>query len=126
MGGFCSSDPEPVNTTTTIVSGTEIPEWVSQGGERLFNEAENLARNDYQPFGGPRIQPFGDHCHVHDDSLPFARRRLRRRSCRPICLDLAATNRTKRFASALIRSAPRYALNHRIRSVRETSTRGVE
>ena len=58
MGGFCDSDPDPIPTTTTIISGTEIPEWVSQGGERLFGEAENLARNDYQPFGGPRLAGF--------------------------------------------------------------------
>ena len=58
MGGLCESDPDPVSTTTTVVSGTQIPEWVSEAGERLFGEAENLARNEYQPYsGGARVEP---------------------------------------------------------------------
>lgn len=56
MGGFCDSDPEPVPTSTTVVQGTDIPEWVSEGGQSLFNEAKSLAQNEYQPYSGPRIQ----------------------------------------------------------------------
>lgn len=55
MGGLCDSSPAAVPSTTTVVSGTSIPEWVSEGGQRLFGEAEALARKPYQPYSGPRI-----------------------------------------------------------------------
>lgn len=58
MGGLCSSDPDPVPTQTTVVQGTKIPEWVSQGGQRLFGQAENLAQRPYEPYTGPRVADF--------------------------------------------------------------------
>ena len=58
MGSLCSSDPEPVPTAQTVVSGTQMPEWMSQGGEQLFTQAKDLAKQDYTPFGGPRVASF--------------------------------------------------------------------
>lgn len=55
MGGLCDTSPDPVPTSTTVVSGTSIPEWVSAGGQRLFGEAESLAQRPYTPYAGPRI-----------------------------------------------------------------------
>jgi hypothetical protein len=60
MGGLCDSSPDPVPTSTTVVSGTEIPEWVSAGGQRLFGEAENLATKPYQPYSGGRVAGLSD------------------------------------------------------------------
>jgi len=58
MGSLCSSDPEPVPTAQTVVSGTQLPEWMSQGGEQLFTQAKELAKQDYTPYAGPRVASF--------------------------------------------------------------------
>lgn len=54
MGGFCESSTETVPTTTT----TEGPEWMEQGSADLFASAKNLAQEEYQPYGGPRVAGF--------------------------------------------------------------------
>lgn len=67
MGGFCSSEPEQTPTSTTVVSGTQIPEWVSQGGQELFGQAKSIAKQPYQAYGGQRLAEFsGDENQAFD------------------------------------------------------------
>jgi len=55
MGALCQTDVEPVVTHSTTVQDTDIPEWVSRGGQELFEQSKILAQEDYPTFGGPRI-----------------------------------------------------------------------
>ena len=56
MGAACSNDPEPRPTSST--TSTQVPDWVSQGGQQIFNEASQLTQQPYQPYGGPRVAGF--------------------------------------------------------------------
>lgn len=58
MGGLCSTGTDSVPTSTTVIQGTQIPEWVSQGGQKLFNEASELAKQPYPAYTGARVAPF--------------------------------------------------------------------
>ena len=50
---------QPVTTDTTsatsVLAETQIPEWVSKGGQELFNQAKYLAEQGFDPYGGQRI-----------------------------------------------------------------------
>jgi hypothetical protein len=59
MGGLCTSNTETLPTSSTVVSGTETPAWVSEAGKRLFENASSLAEADYIPYQAPRIATFG-------------------------------------------------------------------
>ena len=58
MGGLCSTQSETQAAPNTIIQGTQIPEWVSQGGRELFGEARDLAKQPYPTYSGARIAPF--------------------------------------------------------------------
>jgi len=58
MGSWCEPEVKEVPQTTTVVQGSEIPEWMSQGGQELFNMAKQLANKPYQSYSGiPRVAP---------------------------------------------------------------------
>jgi len=59
MGGLCTSNTETLPTSSTVVSGTETPAWVSEAGKRLFENASSLAEAEYIPYQAPRIATFG-------------------------------------------------------------------
>jgi hypothetical protein len=59
MGGLCTTNTETLPTSSTVVSGTETPAWVSEAGKRLFENASSLAEADYIPYQAPRIATFG-------------------------------------------------------------------
>jgi len=59
MGGLCTTNTEALPTSSTVVSGTENPAWVSEAGKRLFENASSLAEADYIPYQAPRIATFG-------------------------------------------------------------------
>ena len=58
MGGMC----QPVSTDTTsytsVLADTQIPEWVSKGGQELFGQAKFLAEQPFQTYGGDRVADF--------------------------------------------------------------------
>tara|TARA_R110000744_G_scaffold80906_4_gene158987 strand:+ start:458 stop:1333 length:876 start_codon:yes stop_codon:yes gene_type:complete len=58
MGGLCSSDTVNTPSSTSTVSNTSIPTWVSEGGERLFNQASALAERPFEAYTGPRVADF--------------------------------------------------------------------
>tara|TARA_R110000803_G_scaffold80261_3_gene146039 strand:+ start:4306 stop:5235 length:930 start_codon:yes stop_codon:yes gene_type:complete len=51
---FGSSDPVAAPTTSTTTSKT-LPPYVEKGWERSIAEAERLASQPYQPYGGARV-----------------------------------------------------------------------
>jgi len=55
MGSLCSTSTETITTPTSTVSGTTLPEWVSQGGQDIFNWAKTLSKQPFQPYEGPRV-----------------------------------------------------------------------
>jgi len=57
MGGLCITDPKPQTAPSAVLTQTSIPEWVSEGGQRLFGQAEHLARQPFESFGGTRVSP---------------------------------------------------------------------
>jgi len=58
MGGLC----HPIQTNTTsaseVLTDTQIPQWVSEGGQELFNQAKFLAETPFDPYGGARVADF--------------------------------------------------------------------
>ena len=58
MGGLCESETVNTPSATTTVSNTSLPTWVSEGGEKLFNQAAAIAQNPFQPYTGQRVADF--------------------------------------------------------------------
>ena len=59
MGGICAPKSETIPTSTSVVSGTNLPEWVSKGGQEIWNQAQTIAQQPYQPYTGERVAPMG-------------------------------------------------------------------
>jgi hypothetical protein len=59
MGGFCTTQVEPLPDYSEVVTDTQLPAWVSEGGKRLFEEASSLARSPYPTYDEPRIASYG-------------------------------------------------------------------
>lgn len=59
MGGFCTTGTQQIPTETDVLEGTEIPEWVSKGGQLLFAEAVNLAEDPIAQYQGARLPIYG-------------------------------------------------------------------
>ena len=58
MGGLCESDTVNTPSSTSTVSNTSIPTWVSEGGEKLFNQAAALAERPFEAYTGARVADF--------------------------------------------------------------------
>ena len=46
MGGFCETNIDIVADPKDVLKDTEIPEWVSEGGQKLFEKAVEIVRDD--------------------------------------------------------------------------------
>ena len=63
MGGMCTTQ---VGGNITLpasgktLTGTDIPEWVSEAGKRLFVQATGLAGSPFPQYKGARIAQYGD------------------------------------------------------------------
>jgi hypothetical protein len=55
MGDLCDVNVKPEVTHSSTVSDTDIPEWVSKGGQELFEQSKILAQEEYPIFSGPRV-----------------------------------------------------------------------
>lgn len=60
MGGFCTADVQTLPDPKETLQDTEIPEWVSAGGQTLFQQAASLAQSEFPLFQGARIATFED------------------------------------------------------------------
>ena len=58
MGSFCTTSVTELPDSSTVIEGTELPEWVSAGGKMLFEQAANIAQSPYPEFTGPRIATY--------------------------------------------------------------------
>lgn len=59
MGSFCSTTVDPLPSYDEVVTDTQLPGWVSEGGKRLFESASELARSPYPTYEGARIASYG-------------------------------------------------------------------
>lgn len=60
MGSACTVGTTPLPDPKKVISGTDIPEWVSAAGRRLYEQSEELATQDFPEYTGPRIATYGD------------------------------------------------------------------
>ena len=60
MGDLCKPTVDTTPGYTETVTNTDIPQWVSQGGQELFEQAKNLATQPYQTYDQQRIAGFTD------------------------------------------------------------------
>ncbi len=58
MGGFCTTTVDPLPDYSEVVTDTQLPGWVSEGGKRLFEEASSLARSPYPMYTDARIASY--------------------------------------------------------------------
>jgi len=59
MGGFCNTNVDTLPKYDEVITGTQLPGWVSEGGKRIFEEAAELTSSPYPAYGGPRIASYG-------------------------------------------------------------------
>ena len=58
MGSFCSTNVSALPSYDEVVTDTQLPGWVSEGGKRLFESAAELARSPYPTYQGARIASY--------------------------------------------------------------------
>jgi hypothetical protein len=60
MGSFCTVNTEPLPDPKKVITGTDIPEWVSAAGQQLYEQSAEIASQDFPGYTGPRIATFGE------------------------------------------------------------------
>ena len=60
MGGMCTVSNEPLPDAKSTLAGTDIPEWVSSAGRQLYDQAAEIAAQDFPTYQGARIATYGD------------------------------------------------------------------
>ncbi len=60
MGSMCTVSAEPLPDPKKVISGTDIPEWVSAAGRQLYDQAAEIASQDFPTYTGPRLATYGD------------------------------------------------------------------
>ncbi len=60
MGSMCTVSAEPLPDPKKVISGTDIPEWVSAAGRQLYDQASEIASQDFPAYTGPRLATHGD------------------------------------------------------------------
>ena len=58
MGSLCTNQPIVLPDSSKVVQGTQIPEWVSAGGKQLFEQAIELAQQEYPQYTGDRVATY--------------------------------------------------------------------
>jgi len=69
MGSFCTVQTEPLPDPKKVISGTDIPEWVSAAGRQLYEQSAEIAAQDFPKYEGPRIATFGDEVTTQGDRI---------------------------------------------------------
>ena len=52
---------QTIQTTTapsTTMQANQLPQWVSEAGQNIYNQAAAISGQDFQPFGGQRVAGF--------------------------------------------------------------------
>jgi hypothetical protein len=58
--GFCTPSYTQLPEATSIIEGTEIPEWVAAAGREIFNAAAGIAGSPYPDYTGERFASYGE------------------------------------------------------------------
>ena len=58
MGSMCSVSVQNLPTSTKAVTGTQIPQWVSEAGKRLFQQSAELAKSPFPQYTGARVASY--------------------------------------------------------------------
>ena len=69
MGSFCTVQTQPLPDPKKVISGTDIPEWVSAAGRQLYEQSAEIAAQDFPKYEGPRIATFGDEVTTQGDRI---------------------------------------------------------
>ena len=59
MATYCTPSYTQLPEATSIVEGTEIPEWVAAAGREIFNSAAGIAGSPYPDYTGERFASYG-------------------------------------------------------------------
>ena len=59
MGGFCTPTYTELPSSSKTVSGTDIPEWMSQAGRAIFETAAQYAGDEQELYTGDRLASYG-------------------------------------------------------------------
>ena len=57
---MCTTSAEPLPDPKSVLSGTQMPEWVSAAGRQLYEQSAEMAASPYPAFTGPRVATYGD------------------------------------------------------------------
>jgi len=57
---MCTVSNEPLPDAKSTLAGTDIPEWVSSAGRQLYDQAAEIAAQDFPTYQGARIATYGD------------------------------------------------------------------
>ena len=58
MGSMCTVSAEPLPDPKKVISGTDIPEWVSAAGRQLYDQSAEIAAQDFPTYTGPRLATY--------------------------------------------------------------------
>lgn len=60
MGGLCTTGVTTLPDSKSVLSGTQIPEWVSEAGKQLYEQAAEMASSEFPAYTGQRIATYGN------------------------------------------------------------------
>mgnify|MGYP003133452242 CR=1 FL=1 len=60
MGGFCTQSTTTLPDPKSVLSGTQIPEWVSSAGRQLYEQSAEMAASPFPTYTGQRIATYGN------------------------------------------------------------------
>ena len=60
MGGFCTQSTTTLPDPKSVLSGTQIPEWVSAAGRQLYEQSAEMAASPFPVYTGQRVATYGD------------------------------------------------------------------
>ena len=58
MGGLCTQSVIELPDAKNVLTGTQIPEWVSAAGRQLYEQSAEMASSAYPMYSGPRIASY--------------------------------------------------------------------
>lgn len=58
MGGICTTSVQTLPDYKNVISGTQIPEWVSAAGQQIFEQSSEMAASPFPGYTGPRIATY--------------------------------------------------------------------
>jgi len=60
MGGFCTQSTTTLPDPKSVLSGTQIPEWVSAAGRQLYEQSAEMAASPFPEYTGARVASYGN------------------------------------------------------------------